>query len=262
VRAGYGTRRRPGFTLIELLVVIAILALLLAILSPTLQRARYLMKLASCSSNLHHLAIGVTTYATQNRNRYPSRVRITIPHHLKPTQICAGGSDDRPLLKPYLPSLSVFEDPLAGHVDLANSTATSAVESNYAVWYGWQYQGEHRGNFQLGSGFEFAGRTWRVLACDWWVYFPPATSVQASHPDSGGVLSLIEWDTSQWCFSRWNTWDELGCGLMDLNYAYDDGSVRRLSSLELDDERLVRVPGWNTGVYWPSSYTWLPPTGP
>ena len=257
-------RKRFAFTLIELLVVVAILALLVSILAPSLRRARYLARLSQCSANLHSLTVGLTTYATQYRNCYPSRMRIRIGQHLKPTQISAYDGDDRPLLKPFLPRLSVFEDPLAGKVDFVNSTASAAVESNYACWYGWQYQfgGEWRGNVRLGDGFEFEGRTWHVLACDWWVFFPPGTSIQGSHRDRDGVLTLIEWDNASWCFSRWNTWDTLICGEMDQNYAFDDGSVRRLMDLELDDDRLVRVPGWNTGAFWPGAYTWLPPSVP
>ena len=256
--------RATGFTLIELLVVVTILALLMSILAPSMGRAKYLARLAHCSSNLHSLTQGLTIYTTQNRAFYPNRMGIEIRRHLKPTQISAYNGDDRPRLRPYMPTLSVFEDPLTGKVDFVNSTASAAVESNYACWYGWQYQfdGDHKANARLGEGFDFGGRTWHVLACDWWVYFPPATSIQASHQDSRGVLQLIEWDTATWCFSRWNSWASLTCGNMDLNYAFDDGSVRRLMDLELEDDRLVAVPGWNTGAYWPQSRTWLAPRVP
>ncbi|MFQ6036716.1 MAG: type II secretion system protein [Sedimentisphaerales bacterium] len=57
---------RKGFTLIELLVVIAIIALLVAILMPTLQRAKRQAKAVACQSNLHQWAIVFKMYAGEN----------------------------------------------------------------------------------------------------------------------------------------------------------------------------------------------------
>jgi prepilin-type N-terminal cleavage/methylation domain-containing protein/prepilin-type processing-associated H-X9-DG protein len=55
--------RRNAFTLIELLVVIAIIAILMAILMPTLSRAREQGKRAACLSNLKQLALSWNLYA-------------------------------------------------------------------------------------------------------------------------------------------------------------------------------------------------------
>ena len=66
------TRRsttRRGFTLIELLVVIAILALLLAMLSPSLRRALDVAKDAKCRSNEHQLQTAFIQYTNDNRMR-------------------------------------------------------------------------------------------------------------------------------------------------------------------------------------------------
>ncbi len=57
---------RPGFTLIELLVVVAIIALLIAILLPSLGRARDTAKTVRCASNLKQLYTGITLYEAQN----------------------------------------------------------------------------------------------------------------------------------------------------------------------------------------------------
>jgi len=62
---------RKGFTLIELLVVIAIIALLAAILLPSLSRARGLAKGASCLSNQHNIGLALQMYLADHRSYYP-----------------------------------------------------------------------------------------------------------------------------------------------------------------------------------------------
>lgn len=55
-------REKRGFTLIEVLVVVAIIALLIAILLPSLSRARELGKKAVCGAHLHGLMSAVHMY--------------------------------------------------------------------------------------------------------------------------------------------------------------------------------------------------------
>jgi len=64
-------RARFGFTLIEVLVVVAIIALLVAILLPSLARARDQAQTTSCASNMRQLHYGFTMYAQDNQGRYP-----------------------------------------------------------------------------------------------------------------------------------------------------------------------------------------------
>jgi prepilin-type N-terminal cleavage/methylation domain-containing protein len=64
-------KRRAGFTLIELLVVVAIIALLIAILLPSLGKAKERAKLAACAANLHALGQGSVAYATEWNNFLP-----------------------------------------------------------------------------------------------------------------------------------------------------------------------------------------------
>ena len=68
-------RRLPrslhGFTLIELLVVVAIIALLVAILVPSLNKARAQAQSVVCKTNLKQIHLAVMYYAEYNSRLYP-----------------------------------------------------------------------------------------------------------------------------------------------------------------------------------------------
>lgn len=60
-----------GFTLIEVLVVAAIIALLVAVLLPSLARARAVTRVANCTSNLHQMGLAMNVFATEHKGRVP-----------------------------------------------------------------------------------------------------------------------------------------------------------------------------------------------
>ncbi|HSW00254.1 MAG TPA: prepilin-type N-terminal cleavage/methylation domain-containing protein [Sedimentisphaerales bacterium] len=64
--------RMGGFTLIELLVVIAIIALLMAILTPALYRAKEHAKRVTCKSNVKQIAMGIYLYCLDNDGYFPN----------------------------------------------------------------------------------------------------------------------------------------------------------------------------------------------
>jgi len=63
--------KRRGFTLIELLVVVAIIALLIAILLPSLGKARELSNRSVCAANLRGIQQSLVVYASGNDQYYP-----------------------------------------------------------------------------------------------------------------------------------------------------------------------------------------------
>src|SRR5262245_23208042 len=60
-----------GFTLIELLVVTAIIAILAALLLPSLSRAKAQAKRIQCANNLHQLGVAMAAYLEDNQRKYP-----------------------------------------------------------------------------------------------------------------------------------------------------------------------------------------------
>lgn len=73
-RPAWSLRHRTGphgFTLIELLVVISIIAVLIALLLPSLRQAREQARLVSCLSNQRNIMIATHTYANDHEGAVP-----------------------------------------------------------------------------------------------------------------------------------------------------------------------------------------------
>jgi prepilin-type N-terminal cleavage/methylation domain-containing protein/prepilin-type processing-associated H-X9-DG protein len=77
VRSGPELKQSPqAFTLIELLVVIAIIAILAAMLLPSLARAKETAKRISCANSLHQFGIAARMYIDDNDGRFPPRTTV------------------------------------------------------------------------------------------------------------------------------------------------------------------------------------------
>ena len=92
-------RKRDGFTLIELLVVIAIIALLMAILMPSLQRVKNQAKATKCQANLRQWGLYFSMYTDENDGyfhrgwnisgeRQAGWMSVLRPYYLNNQEVC------------------------------------------------------------------------------------------------------------------------------------------------------------------------------
>jgi prepilin-type N-terminal cleavage/methylation domain-containing protein len=107
-----------GFTLAELLVVVAVLAMLMAILSPTMARVLATARNTSCKSNLNEIGKAYTTLITEGEADY-SRPPIS-----------AHGWAGRFAEDYFRDNTEVLRCPAAGHDDSAHAGDYDASDEN------------------------------------------------------------------------------------------------------------------------------------
>jgi prepilin-type N-terminal cleavage/methylation domain-containing protein len=267
-----------GFTLIELLVVVTIIVVLLALLTPALDKAIYQAELAVCSAQQKSVTEGVSLYAMSFKRQYPYRryvaefqtdVNTVRPWHLRNGDQVAGAKeserDDRVPLRGYV-EMKMLVDPLCEEVDLDDPG--SWIYSSYALWFGWRYQGQE-GMTKMGNRLTWVDAskvTPITYKMDWLItdadnpipaFSPPW--YQGSHPDDLGLLqskaiqggtkdeSLQSQGNSQVnggeTNSKWfwfGGWDR---GEIEMNASSADGSVVRYNDVRTyDDERMSYAP--------------------
>lgn len=165
-------RRKRGFTLIELLVVVAIIALLIAILLPSLGKARSKAQTAKCLANVRGLGSAAQIYITD--------YSMLLPYVETPDKFWVN------ILKTYAnidkiricPSTSaVGGDPPGNNVGTASLTWASGETGNV----GWDKISQHDylGSYGLNgyveaptSGAAFASQTNPAATAAWYWHYP------------------------------------------------------------------------------------------
>jgi prepilin-type N-terminal cleavage/methylation domain-containing protein len=267
--------KRQGFTLVEMLVVITIIIVLLAVLAPALDRAIYQAELAVCGANQRGVATTTTTYAFDHRRYYPLRQGIETADSTEPHRIAdhTPAWDDRPTLTPYMDLNRMLNDPTSQFVDKIDTPDSDAgpapelglgeatgvgmrkaiVFSDFYLWFGFAYwQDDGTGNITRFGGMRKIGDRllWKdddgqaqhhtLLASDMDVIGVTAGNQHGSHPDiEGQMRNSVRHDT--YVYSHWRM-DSYRRPPLELNFAYADGSVRRVNGVLYDDPRMRPIP--------------------
>lgn len=128
-------RRRSGFTLVELLVVVAMIALLMAMLMPSLSGGCGQARVAVCSGNVRSLLAGLAAYAHANRQVLPPFAYSDVTGNL-PLSGHWGGSEQTFAQKPSSVNLhSLLEERLAAPGHLLCPAAGEEIVTNQAGYF-------------------------------------------------------------------------------------------------------------------------------
>ena len=156
--------KKKGFTLIELLVVIAIIALLMAIIMPSLRMAREQARSIACSSNLKTLVLGWRLYAEANGDKLvsastPQQLSSTNPAWIlmPPNPGTASIEDKMEYIKqgalwPYVKNVKVYRCPSDRR---KNSPAHLQAFRSYAIPGG--LNGVNDGSWQIAKACRILG---------------------------------------------------------------------------------------------------------
>lgn len=252
--------RQPAkaFTLIELLVVITIIVVLLALLTPALDRAVYQAELASCGARLKSIPSSMTFYATDHRRHYPLRRFMPQGINERPILLAfqvyypALTYDDRPPLRPYLSINKLLNCPLSRAVTLDGPgiNPESSAYTPYAMWWGYGYAGE-KTMVRLGDATTFLGDRSTLVAADWDAHDENNQGDWGAHPDHDDRMVSNSYEN----FVVYGTvahWQGISPrGDVDLNYAFQDGSVLRYTGVKhMDPDRVGDPRMWN----WPAQF--------
>ena len=264
-------RRSPifsAFTLIELLVVITIIVVLLALLTPALDKAIYRAELLRCCTQLRGIGTSVTMYAHDSKRYYPYRglegtkdANGRPPLYDQPAEIkyhpavTVRPFNQRQTLRKAMPALNKqLNDPLTRSIDLEADAET--IFTPYNLWWGFTYYGQtdQQTMTKLGDSWTCYNEKFDVLAGDRDLV-RPGDDAQCPHSDGiyePGILRQLYKQNEQgpWAIapgrmtiSLWySDPSDIQTGVsdhkrgpMDDNFVMGDLSVVQLGQVRWDD---------------------------
>jgi len=248
-------RRQKAFTLIELLVVISIIALLMAILLPSLEKARRQARSTACQANLHQWGLIFSQYTSENNGFFGQGWYIPCPN--PPYNVWLEHQWMK-TLRPY-------------YTDDSIRLCPNATKPMHEVWSSREYFGQFFiawggiGSYGLNEWtsnpplcaeqgwYRFNERNWRSAEVRGGAYiplfgdctfvggFPAPTDEPPEYP--GSHTQLVGDEIQRWCLDRHDGY---------INMVFVDFSVRRLGLKELWRQDMA----WNKT--WQAEWQGLP----
>lgn len=265
-------KKQNAFTLIELLVVISIIAILMAIMMPALNKARWQAKQTICLTNLKQITIGALTYET-SEGRLPAHVwelsqnelglSAAIPHQITVGH-ASGKYDVRELYKTFV-SVNYFKCPFlpSWQRDVEDIEAEYNIYTDYFISGGyWARVSQDQGwqdivgrNYNPSAIFtkssqywSYGGHRFNVLFGDRLWTYNIQSQFRTNHKPSRGNFTLYERtypNNEKWVstlyYSIFSSQDDLERlkNNSEANFAYTDGSAETVRG---NDEKMVRMP--------------------
>lgn len=151
------TKRLINFTLIELLVVIAIIAILIALLLPSLKTAKDISWATACQSNMKQLGVGLNMYAGNSNMYYPPKAGLFQSYTWKGiTETVPSGNT---MWIPWYSSIYLGEYIGNTNISCTNFDEPYQVPSN-DVPYCPLFKRDYRGTAKLSIGIGYNNCAW------------------------------------------------------------------------------------------------------
>ena len=176
--------KRRAFTLIELLVVVAIIALLIAILLPSLGKARELSNRSACGANCRGIMQSFNVYAADNGDSYPTVIGASTP-----------GTYNGPNTAPAIGVTSAVGN---------YTTADNMISAMYTT----------------GNGATPTQQGGDVMACAWLLVLKNYTSPKQYLCKSDPVGSATASNLTNTSNSFFNNFNATTAGQQDFTYSY------------------------------------------
>lgn len=250
---GKGSQRvARGFSMIELLVAMSVLAVLAAILVPTITKAKEAAKVSECLSNMRQIGVGLHAYIEEYNGKFPAAVSYGSPSYW--------GSRDRKTIQELLCNYvgrTVNIQPRQGYFTSAGvfqCPSDTGPTPDYAGAYGIA---------KTGPVWRSTGSSYQYYASnqqDWdhrsvtipWTSLSPLIATSNGVQRVGAALSDIPFPSRKAVigdFCYWHPGDRtMDNHLAFTNTLFADGHAARERGMEHLEARLERLRPWHTAT--------------